>query len=133
MSIFSKSDWGRLLLRVAIGGLMIFHGVAKIRGGIGWLEGALDSSGLPSVMAYGVYVGEVVAPLLILLGVATVPAAAVVAFNMLVAIWVAHRDELFALTEHGGWSIELPMLFLMGSVAIVLLGPGEIVIQRARR
>lgn len=111
---------------------MLFHGIAKVRGGVGGIEGMLESSGLPGAMAYGAYVGEVLAPLLLLLGVFTVPAAVVLAFNIVIAIYVAHADELFKLSDTGAWAIELPMLYLLGGVAIALLGPGDITIKRAQ-
>ncbi len=131
MSVFSRGDWGRLMLRLAIGGLMLFHGIAKVQHGVGGIEGMLESSGLPAALAYGAYVGEVLAPLLVLAGIFTIPAAAVMAFNMLIAIYVGHSSDIFALNDYGGWAIELPMLYLLGAVAIVFLGPGDMTIGRA--
>jgi putative oxidoreductase len=130
--ILSRGDWGRLVLRVAFGGLMLFHGVAKVRTGVSGIESMLESHGLPGWLAYGTYLGEVLAPLLLLLGVFTVPAAVLVAFNMFVAIWVAHGDDIFSLGQHGEWAIESPLLYMLGAIAIALLGPGEITIRRVK-
>lgn len=126
------ADWGKLILRLAIGGMMLLHGIAKIRGGLDGLKGMLASKGLPEFLATGVYVGEVLAPVLLIFGLATRPAAAVLAFNMVVAIALAHSGEVFKLSQHGGWAIELPMLFLLGSVALVFLGAGRISLSRGR-
>lgn len=124
---------GKLLLRLTIGGLMLFHGVAKITGGVGGIAAMLEARGLPSAIAYGVYVGEVVAPLLLIVGLFTRLSAAVFAFNMVVAVALAHANDVLKLGEHGGWAIELQALYLLGAVAIALLGPGAWSVDAARR
>lgn len=120
---------GKLLLRLTIAGLMLFHGVAKLFGGVEGIEGMLASQGLPTVFAYGVYVGEVVVPVMMILGVFMRLASLVFAFNMAVAIALAHSGDVFSLGEHGGWAIELQMLYLLGAVAIALLGAGRFAIR----
>jgi putative oxidoreductase len=52
-------DAGRLLLRIAVGGLMLFHGISKIRHGVDFMFPLLEAKGLPAFIAYGSYVGEV--------------------------------------------------------------------------
>lgn len=118
-------DWGRLLLRLAVGGLLIFHGIAKIKNGIGWMAGPLSGLGLPAFVGYGVYVGEVVAPIFLVLGKWTRIAGLVVAFNMLSAIIIALRGQMFTLNRGGGWAIELELMFLLGGIVIFLLGSGK--------
>jgi len=81
--------------------------------------------GWPAFVAYGVYVGEVLAPILLILGIFTRPAALVAAVNMIVAILLAHKAQIFSLSTTGGWSLELQGLFLFGSIAIALLGAGR--------
>lgn len=132
MSFFSRDtssaftdDLGRLILRITVGGLMLFHGIDKIQNGIGGIQGLLASKGLPGALGYGVYIGEIVAPLLILLGIYTRPAAAVLAFNMLVATLLAHSGDFLKLGEHGSWALELQAFYLLGAVAIALLGAGR--------
>lgn len=75
-------DWGKLVLRLAIGGLLLFHGIAKLKGGISWMAGPLGAFGLPAFIGYGVYIGEIVAPLLLIAGKWTRLAGLVIAFNM---------------------------------------------------
>jgi uncharacterized membrane protein YphA (DoxX/SURF4 family) len=89
-------DIAKLLLRVSLGLLMLFHGVAKINNGIDPILGAVAQAGFPAALAYGVYVGEVVAPLLLIVGVWTRAAAIVVAVNMLVAVALVHLKDLAA-------------------------------------
>src|SRR6476619_804826 len=92
---FHTDDAGKLVLRAALAVLLLFHGVAKLTGGIGFVGDMLAKAGLPAFLGYGVYVGEVVAPLLILIGLFTRPAALVVAFNMVVAVLLVHTGQLF--------------------------------------
>ncbi|HYF59770.1 MAG TPA: DoxX family membrane protein [Burkholderiaceae bacterium] len=103
---------------------MLLHGVSKLRNGVSGIEGMLGGLGLPGVLAYGVFVGEVLAPLLVLAGFYAGPAALVMAVNMLFAIGLAHRTQLLDINaKTGGHALELQLLFLFGSLAIALLAP----------
>lgn len=116
---------GKLILRLTLGTLVLLHGIAKLTGGVGGLSGMVTAAGLPALVTYGVYVGEVVAPILVLLGWYSRIGAALIAINMLFAIALAHRAELFALGNSGGWALELQGMFLFTAVAIALMGPGR--------
>lgn len=120
-----NTDLGLLILRLSIGVLMLMHGIAKLMHGAGGIEQMLEASGLPAFIVYGVYVGEVIAPLFIILGLGTRVAAAIFAFNMIVAVGMAHGADLFALSEAGGWAIELQALYFFGAVALVFTGGGK--------
>ena len=39
MNELKREDWGRLLLRLSIGGLMLFHGFEKLTGGVDGIAG----------------------------------------------------------------------------------------------
>jgi putative oxidoreductase len=73
--MYKNISLGLLIVRIAVGALMLPHGIAKI-GQTAFIEGMLAEKGLPSVMAYGVYLTEIVAPILILIGIRTRLAAA---------------------------------------------------------
>lgn len=118
-------DLGKLILRIVLAVLLLFHGLSKIGGGIGFIEGMLQKAGLPGVFGYLVYIGEVLAPLLILVGVFTRLAAVVVAINMVVALLLVHTAEFFALSDTGGWALELQGLYLGTAIALVFLGAGR--------
>src|SRR5262249_928231 len=121
-----NDDLGKLILRLAVGGLMLFHGVAKIASGPGDIIKVVNQNNLPSFSAYGVYLGEVVAPVFVLLGIWTRPAALVMAINMVIAIALEHRSEVFALDkESGAWKIELPALYFFAALALIFLGAGR--------
>ncbi|KPU88668.1 GntR family transcriptional regulator [Variovorax paradoxus] len=123
--MFKSDDTGKLILRVALGILILLHGIAKVSKGVDGIGGMLASHGLPGVLAYLVYVGEIVAPVLLIIGLYTRPAAAIVAINMLVAIWLVHRKDLGALNGQGGWALELQGMFLFAAIALAFTGGGR--------
>ncbi|HWS75755.1 MAG TPA: DoxX family protein [Quisquiliibacterium sp.] len=126
LSTNPRDDQGKLVLRLAIGALILMHGIAKLGGNVDWIAGMLGKAGLPSVLAYGVYLGEVIAPLLLIAGVWTRAAALVIAVNMLFAIGLVHTGDIGRITEVGAWGIETQALFLFGALAIALLGAGRL-------
>ncbi len=123
--MLENADLGKLILRLTLGGLMLFHGIAKLINGIGFIEGELASHGLPTILAYGVYIGEILAPLMVMLGYQTRIGALLIIFNMLVAIALVHGHQLLALGSNGGWALELQGFFLFTAVAVIFLGPGR--------
>ena len=118
---------GKLLLRLTVGGLMLFHGISKLfnPGTAGFIGSKLAEAGLPEALAYGVYIGEVVAPLMIIVGLLSRAGAALIVINMLFAIILVHGNELLSLGRGGGWALELQGFFLFTAVAVIFLGPGR--------
>ena len=118
---------GKLILRLSVGGLMLFHGISKLTnpGSVSFIGNKLADTGLPEALSYGVYIGEVLAPLMIIIGLLCRTGAALVAVNMLFAIFLVHAGDIFALSEHGGWRLELQGFYLFGSLAICFLGSGK--------
>ncbi|MNV66280.1 hypothetical protein D3C71_1590260 [compost metagenome] len=129
----NTDDAGKLLLRVSIGLLVLLHGIFKLTHGVGFIGGMLDKAGLPGFLAYGVYLGEVVAPLMMMLGVGARAGAALVVVNMLVALGLVHLGDLLAMTKQGGWALELQGLYLFGALAVVLLGAGRYSVMQSSR
>ena len=123
-------DTGKLLLRLAVGGLMLFHGLHKAIDGAGGIAGMLVAKGLPGFIAYGVLVGEVIAPILIILGILTRPAALVLAFTMVVAWLMVGTGKTFALDAVGAWAIESLVYFFVGALAVAFLGAGRYAVVR---
>lgn len=132
LGFLRNDDLGKLILRVSIGGKMLLHGIFKLQKGLGDIENLLQGKGLPTMMAYGAYVGEILAPILIIIGLFTRPAAAVVAFTMVLAVYLAHSKDVFSRGPQGGWAIELPMLFMFGAVALVFFGSGKYSVSRGK-
>ena len=117
---------GKFLLRVVLGVVVLLHGIAKLKGGIAPITGMVTGHGLPAWVAYGVYAGEVLGPILMIVGFYARLGAALVAANMLFALFLVHRADLFALNpQSGGWAVELQALMLFGAIAVMLIGPGK--------
>src|SRR5690606_24821051 len=121
----NQADIGKLVLRVTLGLLVLLHGVAKLRGGIDPILGMVTATGLPGFIAYGAYIGEVLAPLMLIAGFHARIGAVLVIVNMLFAIGLAHMGQLGQLNDQGGWALELQGMFVGTAVAIALLGPGR--------
>jgi putative oxidoreductase len=124
----NTDDFGKLVLRLSLGGLLLFHGVHKILTGIDPIRSMIGSHGLPDYLAFGVYAGEVLAPVLIILGLFTRIGGALVVVNMIVALLLVHMGMLFGLDSTGGYALELQALYLFGGLAVALLGAGRIAI-----
>lgn len=125
MRAFQSEDVGKLVLRLTLAVLMLFHGVAKIFSGVSGIAGMLRDIGLPGELAYAAFVGEIVAPLLVILGWYARIGALLIAVNMLVAIYLVHQSDIFALGRGGGWALELQGFFLFTALAVALIGPGR--------
>ena len=126
MAASSGDKAGKLILRVALGVIILLHGIAKLKGGIDPITGMVTAHGLPALLAYGVYVGEVLAPLMLILGFYARIGGALIAINMLVALFLAHRADLLALNpQTGGWAIESQALMLLAAITVMLIGPGK--------
>lgn len=114
------------LLRLSVAAMMLMHGISKLVNGIGGIESMVSARGLPPALAYGVYLGEVVAPVLLIANLWVQPAALVMAVNMVFAIALVHAGDVLTLRRTGAWGIEGQALFLFGSIAVMLLArPGQ--------
>jgi putative oxidoreductase len=118
-------------LRLTLGVLILFHGVGKLLhpDSLEFIGGRLAGLGLPEALAFGVYLGEVVAPLMIILGIFTRVGGLLIVINMIFAIVLAHTGDLFMLGEHGGWRLELQGFFLFCALAIMFLGSGRFAVK----
>jgi len=126
------ANTGKLIVRLSVGCLMLFHGIAKIMhpASLDFISGMLASNNLPGVLAYGVYIGEVIAPLMVIVGYQARIGGLLMAVNMVFAIFLAHSGEIFSTTQHGGWAIELQIFYLMSSLAVVFLGSGRLAFKQ---
>jgi len=120
-----SDDAGKLVLRVAVGVLVLLHGIFKLQNGVGFISGMLEKAGLPGALGYLVFVGEILAPVLMIVGLGARAGAAIVVVNMLVALGLVHMADLMALNKQGGWALELQGLYLFGALSVVLMGAGR--------
>lgn len=131
IALIKNDAAGKLALRLTVGILMLFHGIGKLLepGKLDFIGSKLAGFGLPEIIAWGVYVGEVIAPLMIIIGVLTRIGAGIIVINMLFAIGLVHMGDIFALTDHGGWRLELQGFYLFGALAVMWLGSGRYAVK----
>ena len=120
-------DVGILILRVAVGIVMVAHGVPKIF----WKRQIFNKKwreeyGLPmgSVILTGI--AQVVGGLAILVGVFTSAASLILAVNMLVATYISiwkHGEGFLSTPEGKGWDINF--LLLAALIALIFFGDGN--------
>ena len=122
--MFQNSEIAKLLLRVSLGSLILFHGIHKLIHGIGGVKSMVNAAGLPEFVAYGVYAGELLAPIFIILGLYARIASAILGVNMLMAMFLAYVFS-FSLSKYGGLAMESPLIFFIMSLLVVLLGSGR--------
>jgi putative oxidoreductase len=77
-----------------------------------------------------VYIGEVLAPILILVGAWTRLAALVYAGSIAFATIQVHGADFLALKPTGAWAAELWVFYILTPVVVALLGPGRYALAR---
>ena len=118
-------DVGNLALRLVTGGLMLFHGADKLMHGLDHVRSDLAAAGLPTALAHGVYVGEILAPICIIFGLWTRVSAVVYAGSIALAVAIVHSRDFARLAPTGAWAAELWVFYIMCPVVIALLGGGR--------
>lgn len=119
-------DFGKLLARLSVGVLLLFHGVHKLLLGIDPVKHMVTDHRLPEALSYGVYLGEVVGPALVIFGFLSRVGGVFIAANMAVAVYLAQLHSLFAINGQGGYALELETFYLLGGVCVALSGAGRI-------
>lgn len=119
-------DLGMLLIRLALGPMLVLHGGNKIfgAGGLTGTAGWFESLGLrPAALhARVAAVTEITAGVLLTLGLLTPFACAAFVGLMLVATLTDHRGKGYFVFK-GGW--EYTVLVAMVAVGVAATGPGE--------
>jgi putative oxidoreductase len=123
-------DFGKLVIRLTLGILFLLHGVAKIKGGVAGMVPMVTGAGLPAWMVYGAYAGEVLGPVLVILGLFTRTGAFLIFANMIFAVWLVHMGDLLKIGPQGGWALELQGMFLFTAFALMFMNPGRYAITR---
>ncbi|MGA2640515.1 MAG: DoxX family protein [Spirochaetia bacterium] len=118
-------DTGKLILRLTTAGLILFHGISKIFRGVAFLGGALNAFHLPAFVAYGVYAGEVIAPIFIIFGLWTRISSLVVVFNMIMAVLLEAHRNVFVIQRTGAWGLEAEAFYFLTALVVFLIGSGK--------
>jgi len=107
------------------------HGFAKILHGIGGVKSILTKAGLPEIVAYGSYIGEVVAPIMIILGIFSRIGALLTIGTSLMIMYAYHGlGNLPKLTNVGGFKAEILYLYIALSLCVIFSGSGRYAIRK---
>jgi putative oxidoreductase len=114
------TPYAAFIMRLAVGGVFLLHGISKFERGIGATAHMLAGIGFPfaTIFAVMLITIETVGAACVLLGILTRVWAAVMAVEMVVAI--------LAVKLPGGGNVELEALLLAGAVTLVALGDGPL-------
>jgi putative oxidoreductase len=117
-----------LVLRVALGAVMVGHGYHKVFGGLHHHVQFVQSLGLPGWSAYLSAFAEFFGGLLVLIGLFTRAAALAICIDMCVAIARVHFHN--GLMGNGGY--EFPLALAAISFALIFFGGGAIAFDHVR-
>ncbi len=119
-----STDMAKLVLRVAVGAIFVYHGKMKLFGGLAMTTGFFDKIGVPMPGLMAPFIGglEFFGGILLILGLGVRPIALLHAATMLVAIFCAKGTSSWA-------KIELEVLLLASSASLFLSGAGAYAID----
>jgi putative oxidoreductase len=110
-----------LAFRLILGSIFIFHGISKLGEGFTAWNDFMSSKGVPYLIAILAVIIELSIGLLLFLGVYTKIASFIGIIFMLIAIYIAHRnDPLF-----GSQGIGYQLLIILGCIGLSLTGSGK--------
>jgi putative oxidoreductase len=138
MSVMNGPSWaddfGKLFLRLAVGGLLLFHGIQKIQHDAVDIMKFLEVKGLRGALVLGSsHIGEVVAPVLILAGILSRLGSVAVMGTIVLALYVPPLNQMYFPNPYGGWAMERYAFFFLGALALALMGPGRLSLLRSQR
>jgi putative oxidoreductase len=130
-NLVRNDNLGKLILRLTVGTLILLHGIFKILHpeSLDSISKMLATINLPRPLAYGVFLGEVIAPLMVIVGFYSRLGGLLILGNMVFALMLAHRAQLFTLTANGGWALELQGFYLFSGLAVLFLGSGRLALK----
>lgn len=112
-----------LLLRIAIGIAFVLHGTPKMAHASTWMNAMPNHP--PAFLQEAAAVAEFFGGFMLIAGIATRAAAALIAVDMIVAITTVHLPAHTPLVTSHGDSMELPFVYLFAMAAIIFAGPGR--------
>lgn len=118
---------GLVLLRLAAGLMLLVAGTQKAFNldQLSEFSSAMAAINLPPQAVYVVFLFEIVAPLMVILGVLSRLAAGFIVVYMLIAIFAISFDNIFTLVPGRGHALEAEFMYLLASLAVCCLGSGD--------
>lgn len=122
-------DLGILFIRLGLGVCLFMHGYSKVLNGLAGVKLLLTKAGLPEILAYGAYIGEILAPLMLIIGFYSRVAAIFVLSLAIFILYLAYPN-LLELSAHGGFKAEILYLYIAIALSIVFTGSGKYAIKQ---
>ena len=135
-AIQANEDMGKLILRVTVGALIVFHGLALATGDTG-IPNRLVAWGLPAQLMWLGFIAEFFGGLMMILGVYARLGGLLVGVFMCMALFMSHvglmgsQNHLFMVANNPAgnhWDhyfLETQMFYLLGAFAVFFLGAGK--------
>lgn len=123
---------GKLLLRLGVGSLVLFHGVHRLLTGLDPVRELLANHKLPEALAYATYLGELVGPVLVILGLFTRVGAFLIGAEIALLVLLSGVPQVAALAPDGGYALEVEALYFTAALSLFLSGGGRITLGRGR-
>lgn len=121
-----------LLMRLALGAIMVVHGYHKVFGGLQHFAHMVGGMGIPTWLGYVAAFTELLGGLLILVGFFTRPAAFAVCIELAVAIGKVHlHNGLLGSPDRPGY--EFPLAAAALAFALIFFGGGPISLDHVLR
>lgn len=123
---------GPFVIRGSMGVIFAYHGWLKLDGGVDGFAGFVDSLGvpLPDITAWVVVLLELVGGIFLVAGLLTRTVALLLALEMIGTTWLVKLDVGLIAGMGGGAGAEIDIALWSGMVALVLLGPGVLALDR---
>ena len=124
----TQSDYAAFILRIALGGMALAHGLLKLL--VFTLPGTaafFEQAGFAGWMAYVVTFAEIGAGLLLLAGIGVRATSLALIPILLGATYVHLANGWIFSNTNGGW--EYPAYLTVAAVAQALLGPGKFAVH----
>ncbi len=115
-----------LVMRIALGVVMITHGYPKVFGGLHRHVVFVSGLGLPGWLAYLSAGAEFIGAILIIVGLLTRPAAVAICIDLAVAIAKVHWKNGL----HGPNGYEFPLALATLAFALIFFGAGPFSLDR---
>jgi putative oxidoreductase len=132
-----NDDLAKLIIRLSLAILMLFHGYHYLYGMTN-VDNNIAAWGMPRLVGdAGQWVGEIIAPLALILGVYTRVGGLMIVCYMIVAIVVSHtfapHADLFMLNDPrgkgdtigDGYKLELQAMYLFTALSLLIGGGGK--------
>lgn len=120
-----SEDIGKLVLRLSLGGLMLFHGLHTLLNGLAPLQAILAAHNIPENAAYFAYLGGLVAPILIIVGLFSRVGAVLVMLNVVIMLVLADFSKIASIASDGSYALEVQAFYFFTALAVSLLGAGR--------